>query len=95
MGRPVITTDAPGCRETVVEGENGFLLPVRDPEALAQTMLRFIEEPVLIETMGRRSRALAEDRFDVRVTNVRMLEVLGMAEVNPALPRSADVEARR
>lgn len=77
MGRPVITTDAPGCRETVVEGENGFLVPVRDPEALAKAMLRFIENPQLVETMGRASRALAERRFDVNKVNAKMLGWLG------------------
>ena len=41
MARPVITTDAPGCRETVIEGKNGFLVPVRDADALAATMERF------------------------------------------------------
>ncbi len=79
MGRPVITTDAPGCRETVVDGDNGFLVPVRDAEALAGRMIRFIEQPELIETMGRNSRRLAEERFDVRRINARLLEVLGVA----------------
>lgn len=79
MGRPVITTDAPGCRETVIDGGNGFLVPVRDVDALAERMLRFIENPALIETMGRRSRQLAEERFDVRRINARLLEVLGVA----------------
>jgi len=77
MGRPVITTDAPGCRVTVVEGKNGFLVPARDPAALAKTMLRFVEQPKLIEDMGRASRALAEERFDVNKSNARMLQLLG------------------
>ncbi|MDD3651795.1 glycosyltransferase family 4 protein, partial [Immundisolibacter sp.] len=78
MGRPVITTDAPGCRETVIDGENGFLVPVRDVDALAERMSRFIEQPALIETMGRRSRQLAEERFDVRRINAQLLAVLGV-----------------
>lgn len=77
MGRPVITTDAPGCRETVDEGVNGFLVPVRDVPALVCAMLRFVETPALIETMGRESRRLAEARFDVRNINARLLEILG------------------
>lgn len=76
MGRPVITTDAPGCRETVEHGRNGFLVPVRDAEALAQAILRFIEEPTLIETMGQESRRLAEERFDVHKINQHMMEVM-------------------
>jgi len=49
MGRPVITTDAPGCRETVEEGVNGFLVPVKDSQALAEAMEKFIEQPERIE----------------------------------------------
>ena len=91
MGRPVITTDAPGCRETVVDGENGFLVPVRDVEALAERMIRFIEEPALIETMGWAARRLAEERFDVRRINARILEILGIASVPaPASPCKAE-----
>jgi glycosyltransferase involved in cell wall biosynthesis len=79
MGRAVITTDAPGCRETVDEGVNGFLVPVRDVPALANAMLRFVETPSLIEAMGLESRRLAEDRFDVNKINQRLLEILGVS----------------
>lgn len=72
MGRPVITTDAPGCRETIEDGVNGYQVPVRDARALAQAMLRFVREPDLIESMGAASRRLAEDRFDVRRVNARL-----------------------
>lgn len=76
MGRPVITTDAPGCRETVDEGVNGFLVPVRDVPALAEAMLRFVQNPGLIESMGCESRRLAEMHFDVRKINARLLKIL-------------------
>jgi glycosyltransferase involved in cell wall biosynthesis len=76
MGRPVITTDVPGCRETVEEGVNGFFVPCRNSEALAQAMLRFITEPELIRTMGLASRSLAEQRFDVEVINTQMIDCL-------------------
>lgn len=89
MGRPVITTDAPGCRETVIDGENGFLVPVRNIDVLANRMCRFIKQPDLIETMGRRSRQLAEERFDVRRINAQLLEVLGVASVMTAAEPSA------
>lgn len=78
MGRPVITTDAPGCRETVVDGENGFLVPVRDVEALAERMLWFVEHPEAIGPMGVQSRRLAEERFDVRQINRRVMALLGV-----------------
>ncbi|MFZ2267593.1 MAG: glycosyltransferase family 4 protein [Azonexus sp.] len=81
LGRPVITTDAPGCRETVVDGENGFLVPVRDVPALAGAMLKFVEQPALVESMGRCSRRMAEVRFDVHRVNRRLLDIIG---VNPA-----------
>jgi glycosyltransferase involved in cell wall biosynthesis len=78
MGRPVITTDAPGCRETVEEGRNGFMVPVRDVKALANAMLRFVENPSLIESMGLESRNLAEMHFDVRIINSRLMKILGL-----------------
>lgn len=73
MGRPVITTDAPGCRETVVDGENGFLVPVQNADELASAMIRFIEEPRLVMRMGKRSRKIAEKKYDVRKVNECML----------------------
>lgn len=76
MGRPVITTDVPGCRETVVEGENGYLVPPRDPVALADAMIRFVDNPALIESMGAASRRLAQERFDVREINQRLCALL-------------------
>lgn len=78
IGRPVITTNSPGCRDTVIDGENGFLVPVRNPVALARAMEKFIEQPSLIESMGRASRRIAEDRFDVTVINRRMLAALSL-----------------
>ena len=76
MGRPVVTTDAPGCRETVREGVNGFLVPVKDSEALAGAMERFILEPELIARMGRESRRIAEERYDVHEVNRVILEAM-------------------
>lgn len=77
-GRPVITSDMPGCRETVRHGENGFLVPVRDPEALAKTMLRFVEEPSLYASMGRASRAYAREKYDVHGVNRDMRVAMGI-----------------
>ena len=80
MGRAVITTDAPGCRETVVDGDNGFLVPIKDADALAQAMLRFIEQPELIAQMGQRSRSIAEEKYDVHKVNAQMLEGMGLGQ---------------
>lgn len=76
MGRPIITTDAPGCRETVIEGENGFLVPIKSPEALAQAMETLINDRDLLSRMAQRSREIAEERYDVHKVNHSMLEVL-------------------
>lgn len=76
MGRAIITTDAPGCRETVVDGDNGFLVPVKDADALAKAMLRFIDEPALIEKMGQRSRKIAEEKYDVHKVNAHMMSAM-------------------
>ena len=78
MARPVITTDAPGCRETVVDGRNGFLVPVRDAEALAKAMLKFIDNPGTIAPMGAESRRLAEQRFDAHKINAVMMDAMGL-----------------
>ncbi len=78
MGRPVITTDAPGCRETVIEGENGFLVPVKNAKALAEAMETFIKDRSLIPKMGAASRRLATDKFDVDKVNRQILEEMGL-----------------
>lgn len=78
MGRPVITTDVPGCRETVIEGKNGFLVPVRDSRALADAMEKFIMNPQLVGVMGQASRDLAEARFDVRKINLAIMAAMGL-----------------
>jgi glycosyltransferase involved in cell wall biosynthesis len=77
-GRAIVTTDVPGCRETVVPGENGFLVEARNAGALADAMGRFIDQPALATGMGARSRAIAERRFDVRLINERMLREMGI-----------------
>ena len=77
MGRAVITTDVPGCRETVEEGLNGYMVPRRDVPNLAKAMLRFVEDPSLIVIMGRESRKLAEARFNVHTINAQLLKFLG------------------
>lgn len=74
MGLPIITADAPGCRETVRDGENGFLVAVKDIESLVKAMEKFILQPELIAKMGGKSRQIAEERFDVRKVNAVIIE---------------------
>jgi len=93
-GRPVITTDVPGCRETVIPhirkhgiafkkpvvlGNNGFLVPVRDPHSLAQAMEYLITHRELISEMGLQSRHLAEELYDVNKVNRIMLREMGIS----------------
>jgi glycosyltransferase involved in cell wall biosynthesis len=79
MGRAIVTTDAPGCRETVNEGENGLLVRPRDAESLFTAMKRFVDEPGLAAKMGPASRRLAEAKYDVRKVNAALLRCLGLS----------------
>ena len=79
MGRPVLTTNAVGCKETVEEGVNGFKVPVKSSEALAKKMIWFIENSDQIERMGIESREMAEDKFDVHKVNEEMLKIMEIA----------------
>ena len=80
MGRPIITTDAPGCRETVIDGENGFLVPVKDVDTLAEKMVYFIEHPKAIFEMGQNSIEYCKDKFEVIKVNKDMRKYLGVEE---------------
>jgi glycosyltransferase involved in cell wall biosynthesis len=62
-GRPIITTNTPGCREVVRHGENGLLIPPRDSHALAEAIAMLLHNPVLREQMGARGRELVVTQF--------------------------------
>ncbi|AHE61807.1 TPA: glycosyltransferase family 4 protein [Escherichia albertii] len=76
VGRAIITTDVPGCRETVIDGRNGFLIPPWNAEALAEKMFVFIEQPDLILTMGRTSREIALEKFDQEQVCDRLVSMI-------------------
>jgi glycosyltransferase involved in cell wall biosynthesis len=78
LGRAVITTDAPGCRATVEDGENGLLVPVADSDALYAAMRRFVVEPDLARRMGEASLRLVREKFDVHQVNAAILEATGL-----------------
>ena len=63
-GKPIVTTDVPGCREVVVAGENGILVPLRNAQALANALKKLTEYPDLRIRMGKLSRRKAEQEFD-------------------------------
>jgi len=74
MGRPIITTDAPGCRETVVDRVTGFLVPVQDTKILVEKMEWFIKNQDEIMKMGQASYQLCQEKFDVQKVNANMLK---------------------
>lgn len=78
MGRAIITTDAPGCRQTVVHGRNGLLVPPRDGPALAKAMIELAMDPDRVARMGVESRRIAEERFDVRLVNDALMGHAGL-----------------
>ena len=78
IGKPIITTDVPGCRETVVNGVNGFLVPKWNPEVLAEKMIYFIEHSDQIETMGDESYKIAVDKFNAEEVNQRLMNILDL-----------------
>ncbi len=77
-GRAIITTDAPGCRETVRPGVNGLLVPVRDPGALAKAMLMLAKDPDRVRAMGHAGRAFCAEHFELgKVTRETVAMILG------------------
>lgn len=78
LGRPIVTTDAPGCRQTTETGVNGFLVPVRDEQATADAIEKFILDPSLIASMGHASRRIVEEKYDVKKVNDVVLQALGL-----------------
>ncbi|AKQ41681.1 hypothetical protein CP97_06050 [Aurantiacibacter atlanticus] len=79
-GRAVITTDLPGCRDPIEEGENGFLVAPMDAADLAGAMMRFVNQPELVISMGNAARAIAETRYDVRLVNRILLTEMGLID---------------
>lgn len=65
IGRPIVTTDSVGCRDTVVDGKNGFMIPIKDSDALATALKKLIDNPELRQTMGKNAREFAVNKFDI------------------------------
>ena len=76
IGRAVITTNSVGCRETVEDGVNGFLVPPFDSKILAQKMIYFIQNPEMIVQMGIESRKIAEAKFNINEKNERLAKII-------------------
>ncbi len=80
MGKPIVTTDVPGCRDTVYDGINGLLVPPRDERALAAAMMQLCVDPLGRAMMGRESRKIAVQKFDVRHVIAFILEAMGIPD---------------
>lgn len=74
-GKPIVTTDAPGCREIVKDGVNGILVPVRDSNAVAQAIIKLMKSPELRQQMGKNGRELVEKEFSVEIVNRETLNL--------------------
>jgi len=91
VGRPLVTTDHTGCREAVREGENGFLVPPRDPQALALALEKLISDPVLRARFGERSRMFAEEQFSIdRVTAATLGVYSSLFDQSPSRAKERD-----
>lgn len=76
IGRAIITTDVPGCRETIIHGLNGLMVPPWNVEALASAMTSLIADPDQIVSMGMESRRMAEEKFDDNAATVKLINIL-------------------
>jgi len=76
MARPIITTDVPGCRQTVVNGVNGFKVPPRNIQKLAEAMKKFIINPELVGKMGYQSRIMAVSRFNKDDITEKIMKIM-------------------
>ncbi|MBW9275927.1 MAG: glycosyltransferase family 4 protein [Candidatus Thiodiazotropha sp. (ex. Lucinisca nassula)] len=74
-GRAIVATDVPGCREIVIEGENGLLVPARESRPLADALRRLITNPALRQSMGQKGRAMAEAEFSIHQVIERHLNI--------------------
>ena len=81
MGKPLIATDVPGCRQVVQDGHNGYLCRVKDPHDLSRAMRQLMQlSPEQRQAMGQASRKLVEEVFDEKLVVKKYLEALGLGE---------------
>lgn len=97
-GRPVITTDQPGCRDPIEHGRNGFIVPPRDTRALADAMLELARDQQLVASMGARSRELAETVYSDTIVNRMLLNAMDLTasshRIAPSQPGISGREPR-
>jgi len=81
-GRPILTTNVPGCKATVIEGENGFLVEKQNVEQLVERMIWFIENKQHWQKMADKSYELAVEKFDVQKVNREFLAIMKLEVEN-------------
>jgi glycosyltransferase involved in cell wall biosynthesis len=91
-GRPMIATDAPGCREIVIENQTGLLVPIEDPAALAQAILKLATSPELRARYGRAARQLVVSKLSAKIIGTSIVRLyddlmLGASWTLPALDK--------
>lgn len=78
-GRPIITTDVPGCRETVIHKKNGLLVPPKNSKALAAAMISILhEKEETIQAMGKESYLIAKEKYQIEKVNKSILSIMGL-----------------
>jgi glycosyltransferase involved in cell wall biosynthesis len=83
-GRPLVATDAPGCREIVLEDNTGLLVPIEDPTALAQAIMRLAESPELRARYGKSARRLVVDKLSARIIGNSIVELYDALTLQPS-----------
>ncbi|MBR2641464.1 glycosyltransferase family 4 protein [Candidatus Saccharibacteria bacterium] len=78
MGRPILTTNTPGCRETIAEGENGYFVKAKRAKDLADKIIYMIEHRSDLQKMGDKSYQMCLEKFTIEIIDERMLEVMGV-----------------
>ena len=82
IGRPIVTTDSIGCRETVVDGYNGYLIPIKNSKALADKLQVLFDDKELRVKMGHNSRRLAERDFSIENVIEKHLKIYNLLSNN-------------
>jgi len=78
-GRPIITTDVPGCRETVVNNKNGFLVPKKDSKALATAMVKLLrEKDAVVKKMAHESYLIAKNKYEIKKVNQSIMKIMSL-----------------
>ena len=76
IGRAIVTTNTKGCNQTVLNGENGFFVPIKNPSELSNILIKFIKSPHLLYEMSQKSRLIAENIFSDKIINESLLTIL-------------------